>query len=1034
MAQFNVSEEVVNINNPVEVGTIVEVCPLRRGIQTYIVRFKDTNERMMEADLKIISNISDPFELLKKNIFGNYLDFFTINTSFKIRNTSNNTISTLKASKTIFKAYQYKPLLKFLNSPNKRILIADEVGLGKTIEAGHILSELLARKKMKSALIVCPSSLQEKWKMELKNRFNLNFKIYQNSKDFIGDIEQYHGRVRAIVNYEKLRDEKSIIKYLDKKGISFDVIICDEAHKLRNSNLTSKGVDKLLQPANSVVFLTATPIMTSRENLFNLLRLLDRSRYRDMSIFANQDNINKPIIRALSQLNNNFPLNQIKLELESAEIIQNNYSNLNISNLTEIYENSKGFTGTLAEESYFQERITIQQIFGKDRLYNKVIEGLSSDDDSPAKRMMIQYNLSSLNTLNTILSRTRKKEVSTDGSNAIRTPHLYTVDLSKEEQEEYDSFLENYESESVCENITLGIIQKKRQVSSSLYATLNSKEDLNNGLDYYESCYDSKFEILNKIATEVVKNNKRKLIVFSFFTNTLLYLKIRFRKAGFNSVALYGEIKSRNEVISQFKNDPSIDILLSSEVGSEGLDLQFCDALVNYDLPWNPMVVEQRIGRIDRIGQKSPIINLYSIVVRDSIEEDIYRRLLQRINIFSESIGDLECILSDDEEINPMRNLDKILYSKKMSREQKQQKLDEIAKAIENERLILDDVCNGLDNAMTNDVYFENEIKRIQKNYKYVAEYELKNYIDALIYYKLNTCNLLPAEDNVFIFKIPMNASKILINFILEYGPALDDNENIMQTNAFINKIRNVNEIYITFNQETAYENENIHFINSYHPLTLSILEFFDKREHKSKTFQFSLSSTYGFEKGVYVLAVYSLVITRNYFKEKRNKELLIPVSFNLKTGEIVDDLDFSDKLLGFAQQFACINTESVNLDYDLIEDLKVLIPSRMSELEKEMREDQQMRFDSEISYQKRQETIFYDNKINRLENQINQMEFQERFAETQEEKKKFSILNIWRKELLNLKEERFERLQQFDKYFITSKSTLLSVNYINII
>ena len=168
MAQFNVSEEVVNINNPVEVGTIVEVCPLRRGIQTYIVRFKDTNERMMEADLKIISNISDPFELLKKNIFGNYLDFFTINTSFKIRNTSNNTISTLKASKTIFKAYQYKPLLKFLNSPNKRILIADEVGLGKTIEAGHILSELLARKKMKSALIVCPSSLQEKWKMELK--------------------------------------------------------------------------------------------------------------------------------------------------------------------------------------------------------------------------------------------------------------------------------------------------------------------------------------------------------------------------------------------------------------------------------------------------------------------------------------------------------------------------------------------------------------------------------------------------------------------------------------------------------------------------------------------------------------------------------------------------------------------------------------------------------------------------------------------------------------------------------------------------
>ena len=96
------------------------------------------------------------------------------------------------------------------------------------------------------------------------------------------------------------------------------------------------------------------------------------------------------------------------------------------------------------------------------------------------------------------------------------------------------------------------------------------------------------------------------------------------------------------------KNNPKIRVLLSSEVGSEGLDMQFCSSMVNYDLPWNPMVVEQRIGRIDRFGQKSPIVNISNIIVRNSIQEEIYARLLDRIGIFRNSIGDLESILDRD--------------------------------------------------------------------------------------------------------------------------------------------------------------------------------------------------------------------------------------------------------------------------------------------------------------------------------------------------------------------------------------------------
>ncbi|GAI82223.1 unnamed protein product, partial [marine sediment metagenome] len=122
----------------------------------------------------------------------------------------------------------------------------------------------------------------------------------------------------------------------------------------------------------------------------------------------------------------------------------------------------------------------------------------------------------------------------------------------------------------------------------------------------------------------LVVKNKKKLIVFAFFKKTLKYLKIRLEDNGVKCEIIHGDIKDRTERIENFRTTPQISILLSSEVGSEGLDLQFCDALVNYDLPWNPMVVEQRIGRIDRMGQESKVINVYSFALKGTIEEKIY--------------------------------------------------------------------------------------------------------------------------------------------------------------------------------------------------------------------------------------------------------------------------------------------------------------------------------------------------------------------------------------------------------------------------
>ena len=315
MAKYNIGSKVVHLVSG-QHGTIIDVYPSRRGRQLYKVGWPNGNNDELEVDLGLDCDISDPFERCASGIFGSYSEYAKKNTTFKIKNSNNSTISSLKASKTLFRAYQFKPLLKFLNSPNRRLLVADEVGLGKTIEAGHIMLELKARRELRNVLIVCPKSLQEKWRVELIEKFGLPFKIYESAKDLISELEDRRGDVRAIVNYEKIRmkrddeenddaesnknknknnkkkrekdPQKNLIDYLLLKGGRFSLVLCDEAHKMRNSSTqTYKGAEIIMSLADASIFLTATPIMISTENLYNLLHLLDNTKYFNPQIFDN---------------------------------------------------------------------------------------------------------------------------------------------------------------------------------------------------------------------------------------------------------------------------------------------------------------------------------------------------------------------------------------------------------------------------------------------------------------------------------------------------------------------------------------------------------------------------------------------------------------------------------------------------------------------------------------------------------------------------------------------------------------------------
>src|SRR6185437_14478792 len=127
----------------------------------------------------------------------------------------------------------------------------------------------------------------------------------------------------------------------------------------------------------------------------------------------------------------------------------------------------------------------------------------------------------------------------------------------------------------------------------------------------------------------------------------LEYLSVALSSSGYRNAVISGDYDTvtLEERMNAFRKDPHLRILLSSEVGSEGLDFEFCHILVNYDLPWNPMVVEQRIGRLDRIGQKAQKILIFNLIAEDTIDERIYERLYKRLNLFRRALGDLEPVL-----------------------------------------------------------------------------------------------------------------------------------------------------------------------------------------------------------------------------------------------------------------------------------------------------------------------------------------------------------------------------------------------------
>jgi SNF2 family DNA or RNA helicase len=618
-------------------------------------------------------------------------------------------IYSLDTTDTKFMPHQFKPLLALLDSPSKGILIADEVGLGKTIEAGLIWTELRFRTSATRMLVICPAVLMEKWKMELSRRFGTASQ-FMNAKELLIHLEQGDAasKVPAIIcSLQGLRpptdsiDEGSksnsasakLARFLDsaQDQTLFDLVVIDEAHYLRNHETSSAMLGQLLRPVSDYfVLLSATPVNNHSRDLFNLVSLVDPDQFRFESEFDGILSANRPLVRLA---------NQLKKPDVTYEIVKE----------------------TLAEASrhwMFKNSKSLKLLL--DELDDSNLGLLSPED-----RVSINRRLERINLLGQIIVRSRKREVLENRveRNVTNRP----VKMTTAEAEFYQRVTDAVISYSINHEGVQGFLlaTPQRLMSSSMYAAanrwLNKKqifseseslefayeafgEDVESDDDISVTEYvtkainghididqlrkkDSKYNELESLLKEFIKDSPgEKAIVFSYFRDTLDYLQERLSEAGIAALVVKGG-DDKHLKINEFKESNKYKILLASEVAAEGVDLQFMRFLINYDLPWNPMRIEQRIGRIDRIGQESQVIAIANLVYKDTIDDRILIRLFDKLKLFEDALGCTEDVIQ-----NGITLLTRDLLSRFMTPEQQKLRIDQAVIAMENNRRDMDEI------------------------------------------------------------------------------------------------------------------------------------------------------------------------------------------------------------------------------------------------------------------------------------------------------------------------------------------------------
>lgn len=763
------------IGAPERTGSIVSDEPREQnGVWSVRVLFDDGIRRMLRLDnLELLPAHRDiTSDILKGQLEGpeslrrNLLHE-------KLHGRLSEVMYSMDASDTTFYAYQFKPVVKLLESPTSSLLVADEVGLGKTIEAGLIWTELRAREGARTLLVVCPPHLTTKWKNELKRRFGVDARNADPTEVFEALDEARRGTSNGfalVCSYHGLRPPKDwqdgrggaagrlaqrLSAWADEEEPFLDLLVMDEAAIMRNSESQTSKLGGLLAPiSRHKVYLSATPLHTHSRNLFTLLRRLDPDTFPDQHSFNSILEANAPLVRLRKmilggQASREELLEQIDLACS--------YPLLSESN-------------TLAE------------------LRRRIDECDCYED--PKLRADLAYRSERANLLSYVVTRTRKRDV--DLNPVLREVNTVLVPLKAHEEQLYHAVTDAVWDYAADRGISSGFltVMPQRQVASSMAAAcerlatgIADADELNPDVSFSRARgsvgplvsyvkdalagrfdpsefrrVDSKYEhLVQALETYWKAHPRAKVVLFAFFKPTLCYLADRLERNGIRSLMLTGDqVGDKQEIVDEFAKPESPPILLSSEVGSEGLDLQFAGVVVNYDLPWNPMVVEQRIGRIHRIGQTAERIVVINFICKGTVDERIYDRLYDRLDLFQKTLGDLEAV------IGPLINgLTKNILTNKLSDDQQARRIEETAVAMEAKMQMEEELEKDASILAAYGDYVINQIAAAHDRKDWITGMDLEVYIRMFFQRSFPATRIQGIDQNKRIFEIELDASAV---------------------------------------------------------------------------------------------------------------------------------------------------------------------------------------------------------------------------------------------------------------------------------
>ena len=533
----------------------------------------------------------------------------------KIKSETSEGILSKLSSGVIPLPHQLHVLNRAVSDNNVRYILADEVGLGKTIEAGLIIEELKARGLIKRILVVCPTGLVTQWSIEMEEKFGEKFRIIlpedydtirkiTDNDDVYGQFDQVISPMDSIKPLEKRIGwtEERIEQYNEERIYSiinsgWDLVIIDEAHRVAGSTgeVARYKLGNLLAAASPyLLLLTATPHNGKTEPFLRLIRLVDEKAFPNMKAVV-KEQVAPYVIRT-----------------EKREAIDNNGNLLFKNRNTHIVE-------LHWDERHSQQRKLYEMVSSYvSKNYNKALR-------NRGKNMWVIFLLIMM------------QRLVTSSTTAVRQSLQKRIKILEEQAFRYESMTEAAFVEiDLEENMEEAIAAISMDIKSEI-------EDLNQIVAVAQQAeyqyLDVKVEPLLSIVDDIfAEDRNRKLIIFTEFVATQQYLSKLLKDRGYSTSLLNGSlsIEERNLVLAEFREETNI--LISTDAGGEGLNLQFANHMINYDLPWNPMKIEQRIGRVDRIGQQRDV-EIYNFVLADTVETRVKDVLEEKLSVILREIG-----------------------------------------------------------------------------------------------------------------------------------------------------------------------------------------------------------------------------------------------------------------------------------------------------------------------------------------------------------------------------------------------------------